>query len=340
MAKKTKRAKQAKHDQGSGSRLTQSILSMGYRQLGERQSEAALDTFGHVIARRDNHLSSEAMLGSVIARLQLGEVDDAAIQLRYAVASATDDPIVLKEIGLMYSDLGMPHDAAAFLTRAMAEDPDDFSIMSPLVSALLSTGAHDDAVRMAKSAVKARPQDAEAHRILGVAYMADMKPSRSVKSLERAVELEPDDSESLHYLAMALARVGRWKESYARFEEAAAAGAPKPMTDVGRATALYHMGRTDEALATAEDAIPVAMDDIEPAYMLAFFYTCDAQAPERALPLLERAAELEPLELGAYIQLMEIAADIGDQKRFDEACSALHSIDPDMADEIKDALTS
>lgn len=339
-AKRTRQAGQAKHSEGAESRLTQSILSMGYRELSARQGGAALDTFGHIVSSDNDRPAAEAMLGSAIAYLQLGNVEGAAIGLRFAIASLIDDPAELKEIGLLYTDLGMPCDATPFLTRALVEAPEDSSILPPLASALIGSGAHDDAVRMARSAVKARPQDAEAHRVLGVAYMADMKPGKSIKSLERAVELDSDDSESLYCLAMALANVERWKESYSRFEEAAAAGSPKPLTDVGRATAPYHVGRTDEALATAENVVPLAADDIGLAHMLALFYVCDAQAPERALPLLERAAQLEPQEPGAYIRLMEITADIGDRKRFDEAYSALHDIDPDLANEIKDALTS
>ncbi len=336
--RQSRQAGQAERDRSAQSLIAQPMLSMGYRKLATRASDEALGAFDQVISNGDYRKTTAAALGSAVACLQLGDVEDAARHLRGAIALSTDDPAELKELGLLYTHLHMPGDALAFLTKALVESPEDSSVMLPLASAFLGVGAHDEALQVAKSAVKAHPQDGEAHRILGVAYMAEMKHNKAIRSLERAIELDPNNPESLFYLGMALTDAERWKESCLRFGEAAAAGFPKPQADIGRAKAMYRMGRIDEALAIAESLIPLAADDVDLAHALALFYAYVARSPEQAFSLLERAAEAAPLNPNTYIHIMKLGIDFEDRQKVEEACSTLCSIDPALARKLKSSL--
>ena len=111
--------------------------------------------------------------------------------------------------------------------------------------------------------------------------------------LAQAVAEAPDNAEARYLYAGALGRTGSPSEALAQFREAARLQ-PRTLYRADLAKALAIAGLRDEAIETYESVL--ADEPRSPAYLqqLARLYK-EAGTPDRALPLLARAAEIAPL---------------------------------------------
>ena len=87
---------------------------------------------------------------------------------------------------------------------------------------MLNEGAVDDAIRHGLAAVSAAPDDAEAHSILGAAFAREGDFARAIPEFEAAVRFDPKMLQAQGNLMAAYASLGRSDEAIATAEKALA----------------------------------------------------------------------------------------------------------------------
>lgn len=228
------------------------LLSQGFTALSLRQSHEAAVAFYEAGSPREDIIGIEAMVGSAIACLQANEDEEAVAFALSALSLITGDANEARALGQTYLDLDKPQYAAVFLRVALAMLPDDTDVMYCLANALLDSKDYEEGLTIARRAVECNPQDGHANATLGRALVLNNKHEEAMEPLERAIGLLDDKRWPLLQLALCLDRCGRWEEAHRKYEEAAAAGAPKALTDLGIAQILLHTGQIHESKALVE----------------------------------------------------------------------------------------
>ena len=150
---------------------------------------------------------------------------------------------------------------------------------------------------LARKAMELGPDLAEPHTTIGMirAY-ADWDWDGAKADLERSLELDPASGWTHNQYGRLLAEAGFLEEALGHYERATRL---EPVmfnpgsTDQGR---LYEwMGRPGEAMAFWEDQIEISPNHYAP-YLRKGDYLCRNGDYEAAIPLLERAAELNRLD--------------------------------------------
>ncbi|WP_187829883.1 O-linked N-acetylglucosamine transferase, SPINDLY family protein [Siccirubricoccus phaeus] len=184
------------------------------------QAEAAAAGAAAVLAQRPAHaVAARLYAEALLARLPM----EAA--LAEIAARAAADPFAAGwplAAARLHGLAGQPAAALAELQTAELLAPDQPEILALLGGALAEVGRRQEAEPMLRAAIAARPTDAELRNRLATLYWRDGKSARMLRVLEDAVS-----------------EFG-----------------PQPALMMNRALALNAVGRQEEALASADAAVP------------------------------------------------------------------------------------
>ncbi|HUD71564.1 MAG TPA: alkaline phosphatase family protein [Dongiaceae bacterium] len=196
-------------------------------------------------------------LDDAIAGLLLEEDGDAAGALTRYRASFAADPLRVVVAQRLF-DLESPADRVArllpALERAVARDPrlDEYHNLIGLLDA--GSGRVDAAVAAFGRAVDLDPDNARFAANLGGACARGGRWSEAAEAYARALELQPAPATALK-LGSAMRRAGRRDEALDAFARARDLGDDTGAAALGLATVQSELGRTGEAIATAEAAL-------------------------------------------------------------------------------------
>ena len=201
-------------------------------------------------------------------------------------------------LGNVLAQAGKAPEAIGEYEQAMRLKPDDAEAYINLGTIFWNTGKVPEAIAQYEQALRINPNFAVAHKGLGLALTRTGKVPEAVWHFEEALRLKPDDAETYNYLGLALKRMGKVPEAAARYEDALrinpdyldaqnnlawllATQVPAEGGDPVRAVALAERecklsddkeanyldtlaaayaaaGRFDDAVGTAQKAIPLA----------------------------------------------------------------------------------
>jgi len=169
-----------------------------------------------------------------------------------------------------------------------------------------------------RQAIDLQPELEMAHRGLGLALRARGQDEAALRELQAATRLDPSDADAHYALAMTA-----WALSHSSSASQGVRGAPArdylalAAEEYGKLAALrpqdasirqtlaeldLEMGRKEEALAVAQDAVRLAPDSPEAHMALAQAYFAGAEE-DKAAAECERALKLNPKEGEAYLAL-------------------------------------
>lgn len=162
-------------------------------------------------------------------------------------------------LGEILGNLGRFAEAIIPLRRGLEIAPEHGGLHSALGTCLRFLGRHDEAIRHFETAVRFEPLNARYHGNLGWELAHEERYAEAIDAFVRAAELDPDDPEYLENLGVLYHATDRISDAEASFTKATliAPSNAKAQENLGR-----HFATTGE--------------------------------PERAIPLIRRAVELEP----------------------------------------------
>jgi protein O-mannosyl-transferase len=264
-----------------------------YRNLDYRSD---LSIWQDTAAKAPNSSRGHTSFGVALAARE--RYDEAIAQYQTALSINPDDVLAHNNLGAALIGRGLVDDAMAHYRKVLELQPDDVKAHSNLGVALVRKGRLDEAIVEYQKALELDSRIAELHGNLGNALARRGRLDEAIAEYEKALEIKPDDAKARYNLGGALCQQRRIPEAIAQWNElvrlqpdsamalgqvawvlasspeASVRNGAKAVELAGRAAKLTggrdaevldtlaaayaEAGRFPEAVATAQQALPLA----------------------------------------------------------------------------------
>jgi tetratricopeptide (TPR) repeat protein len=215
-----------------------------------------------------------------------GKLDQAERLLGRATHLAPERPDLHAVLGAVVYDRGKYEEAAQSFATALNLDPGQEDALLGMGAALHAMGRVSDAIFYYLSFLRLQPDNVVAMTNLGNAFAHTGQLEEAAEMFERSVQLQPDNAQ-IH------AAYGR---------------------------ALYNVGKIEDAVGHLRLAVDAGSEDGE-VYRLLGLALIGRDDLDGARALLERALELNPSDVAAYIDLTALLHESGEPRKAVEVAS-------------------
>jgi tetratricopeptide (TPR) repeat protein/TolB-like protein len=175
-----------------------------------------------------------------------GRRDEAATQLRIAIADAPGSDDAYRELGDVLESAGKVDEAVAAYREAIARRPGYWRNHSYLGALLYRIGRHEEAIAAYERVIALQPDSARGHNSLGAIYASMGRTRDASAQFERALQLEPSGS-TYSNAGTVQFWGGRYEEARQSFEEAVRLRPNVPLYRRNLGDVLAKLGRPQEA---------------------------------------------------------------------------------------------
>jgi tetratricopeptide (TPR) repeat protein len=282
-----------------------------------------------VVQKDPRDAGAFASLGVVLSRE--GKYPDAIRAYKRALALDPNLPGVQLNLGLAEFKQGRFAAAITPLRAALDADPQSLQARTLLALSYYGAKRFADAATLLAVLAKGDPSNLELHRTLAQSCLWAKKYDCALEEFRQIQQRDPD-SVAAHMLSgEALDGLGRTPDAIAEFQAAVKIAPREPEVNFGLGYLYWKSVQYDEARKYLESELA-----IDPNHPQALAYLADIElknnAPEKALPLLERVVQQRNDIRIAYLDLGVILTQ---QKRYEDARSALQQavkLDPAQPD--------
>jgi tetratricopeptide (TPR) repeat protein len=250
-----------------------------------------------------------------LARHEKGDLEQAEILYRKALALAPDRPSVMRNLAVVFFQSGKFSEARLLCASLLEMDPDDAAALVHLGNCQLKLNSAEEALVSYEKALKLRPDDADALNNRGNALLELKRPEDALASYDRALAMKPDFSDALNNRGNALRQLKRPGEALASYDRALAMKPDFADALYNRGNALLELKRPGEALASYDRALAIKPDYAD-ALNSRGNALLDLLRPEEAARCFERAIAVRPRHATAYCNLGVV---LQEQGRWEEA---------------------
>ncbi|MEQ1527510.1 MAG: tetratricopeptide repeat protein [Gallionella sp.] len=160
----------------------------------QMQGKDAITAFQQVAELSPNDAGAQFNLG--VAFKSAGQLEQAAVSYRHALALRTNYVEALSNLGNVLQDLGQLDEAVLCYRRALSIQPNAVDTHNNLGTVLKDLGQLDEAVVCYRQALRLKPDYADAHYNLGNVYKEMKQLELAVESYQQAVQIKPDFAEA------------------------------------------------------------------------------------------------------------------------------------------------
>lgn len=242
-------------------------LARAARAFQRRDLAGAEVSCRAILAQQPRHARAMHLLGLV--HRQLGDAVSAERLLRSSVGLEPLNVEFRVNFSNLLRALGRYGDAEAQLRSALAVAPDARAPRLALARVLNDGAAPRRAEAEARRLLARDAHDAEALVVLAAAQRATGRRGDAAESYRAALAARPDYAVAHHDYGALLCELERGEAALAELERAARLGAHSPQLDYNRGSALFSLGRLDEAEAALRDAVVAAPAWLDPHVLLA-----------------------------------------------------------------------
>ena len=186
----------------------------------------------------------------------VGDLANAATELRAAAELAPDDPRVDLALGRVYLEERKPEFALARLRSAHEKMPARLEPKLLLASALGQTGARDEALALLDEVIGEKGADApsilRARRQRSALYVELGRDDDALADVGAWLEADPSDGAMHERAAHILIDLKRYPEAAAHLEAARAAGSNTYAARLDQARVLAQLGKKEDAIGALE----------------------------------------------------------------------------------------
>jgi tetratricopeptide (TPR) repeat protein len=152
-------------------------------------------------------------LDAIVAKLSGGQLAEGIILLELLRSHNPEDPQVLYNLGMAYSETGALDRAEECLRTVVGADPQHVNAQVALGVALTRTGRTQEAVVVLQKALELEPGNFWALRNLGGCLLKLGKHAEGLQSLQKAVAINPTDQQAQYGLGQAFLLLNRMEEA-------------------------------------------------------------------------------------------------------------------------------
>ena len=156
---------------------------------------------------------------------------------------------------LTHRHTGIYRDEVTFFTHIIAHNPAAREAHGNLGEALTKQGRWEEALAAYRVAVAQNPNEAREHSNVGVTLIMTGRRDEAEEPFRHALKLDPRSKYALQNFAALEVKRQRYGEALDLYRRLAEVAPRNPSAHHGVGTALYFLGRLDEALAALERAL-------------------------------------------------------------------------------------
>lgn len=314
-----------------------------------------------------NPNDADALGARAYARMSLGRYQEAAEDLRRALALKPGNADYQSSLGYALWKLGRPAEAVQAERRALALDDKNFTAHYQLGRFLLFTGGGDrkqleEAAAHLRRALEIDPRRSEVRFDLLTVYRTLNDPAQSVAQLRLLQESYPSDPRVVYIeallasdrgdlgaavtgfrealrrdpalhgarqdLGLAFVKLGRWGEALETFAELAQRQPESVEVAYFQALALFNSGRTAEAEREARRALRLDAGAAAAHTLLGIILAARGGADAEASEALAQAAALDPSSFDAHFYLGRVQYAMSDFAAAAASLRAAVKLDP------------
>ncbi|MBN1510903.1 MAG: sulfatase-like hydrolase/transferase [Phycisphaerae bacterium] len=174
-------------------------------------------------------------------------LDDADTQLTILMERKKDDPLILRNLGLLRVEQDRLEEANEYFEKAAALDPDDAKPIRGRALVLCREGKYKEAEALLKKALESDTQNALLITDLAFALEKQNLVEEAVVEYRRAVDCDPTAAEPREQLARLLGEQERWAEALEQYNLLVEQAPQNSERLAQRAHALTRLNRQAEA---------------------------------------------------------------------------------------------
>jgi tetratricopeptide (TPR) repeat protein len=215
------------------------------------------------------------------------------------------------DLALLYLDANRVGDAIGQLEASVEIEPASWVAHYELGRALLTERRLDEAATHLTKTLALKADVAEAHNNLGVVSFLQGRNDEALRSYDEALRLAPDNPEARHNRARTLAAEGKLDDAIRDYRRVLEVRPNDAQAHAGFASVAATQGRLAEAVAHYRQALqinpdlPAALVDL--AWIFATTDRADIRAPQDAVRLAERVAELTSYKNATVLDTLAVA---------------------------------
>ena len=231
----------------------------------DQQSPAtAIGHLNRVISLDGKHFQAHKMLGNLL--LDDNNYDEAITNFVRAIEIDPTKPEVFSQLGAALAGTGKTDDAVAHYRMALELVPDLAQPRVNLGVALAAEGKTQDAIIHYLRAIELAPEYADAHYNLGRAYEAEGNLDEAIKSYQQTLELDSKYAEAHLNLGELLGRERKMQQCEHHFREALRIQPDYALAHYNLARTLHGLGRVNAAMQHYRAATDLKPDDARAHY--------------------------------------------------------------------------
>ena len=246
----------------------------------------------------------DLVLKTGIYELNIGNTDESIKLLEHCVKITPADGDAHYYLAQAYHLKGQDQLALSAIRRSLKVDPNNPSVWQKYGELLCGTGDCEGGLRWL---LKAQRSDATLPRLdydIAVADYKMMDLPAAAQFAARAAKAQPNDREALKLLATANAKLARWQEAEAAFQQLQNLKSDDVETLLGLGQCELELKKYDAAIATLQSALR-----LDPTRFLAHFYLSRAFAALGRTADAEHEAALHQLMMGHATFVRSLESD-------------------------------
>ncbi len=287
----------------------------------DRWNEGQMDDDGMNGSEADLTVDLEAVSPILRKARELtrqGRYRDAIHEIRVGLASESENPVLLNELGVLQLRSGNLDGAEQTLNTAVKSDPDYFRAYYNRAIIRSRTGQTKAAISDYQQAISLRPRHFESNYNLGLLYLKRHDAKKAYTTLNRAVKYSSGDGRAtaLFSLGRAQAKLGNGKDAIRSYEKAIEyrPGYILPRYNL----ALLLMKNSDDTskrqAARRIEEILALRPDFAPAYFVRARYAAATGHPDDAIRNYDTAISYDPMFWKARYNLALLYLEKNDLK--------------------------
>jgi tetratricopeptide (TPR) repeat protein len=257
---------------------------------------------------------------------------------REAIAAWTEAASLDPKLMGAHFNLGLAHvrnsefaEAINPLRRALALDAGNDAVRRTLAVALIGVEQYPEASRELARLLTRAPRDAALLELAAQSFMRQRRFAEALIVLKRRLDLGNETSQIWALYGDALDGTSRTPEAIEAYKRAVELAPEATLTRYGLGYLYWKQYRYDEAERELTEVLRRDEKDARAAFTLGDLYLTKGDA-KRALPLLERAAQVYPNEYDTRFALGRALVQTGDAMRGIEELRAAVRLDDSIAD--------
>lgn len=294
--------------QAENTKKANELIKKGIALLGKKKYQEALDAFKE--AESLDASIPQAPFGVGMALLGLNKPAEAVEAFERARKLKPTEANILYYLGLSYDQSGNNSKAVESYLEALKLKPDFEKCRDALIDLYIENEKWEEALNQLNESIKINPHVAGKFIMRGDVYHKLGRNDEARADYTKALSLFAGAEGAVIGIARIDALTGKHQEALKAVEPIIKKLPQDPKPRLVKASALFHDGKTQEALAEIEAAVKLGEKNYF-VLMEAAEYLIEAKQYEKAVELLNRASQLKPKSPAPHALLASVYDALG-----------------------------